>query len=138
MTTKMTIRSLGVLIAGLACARPYIPAGMKNLDVSGYYDTAISLFSAKCSGISTENARIRVDHAPGALTFKLTYNLLSYDARIDHEGNFSTSPGPYRDANGQGSAYLSGKFTDSSFYARVYVTSPRQCEYQVRWSGRKL
>ena len=138
MTTKMTIRGLGVLLLGLACARPYVPAGMKSLDVSGFYDTRISLFTAKCSGISTENARIQVFHAPGALALRLTYNLLSYDAKIDHEGNFSTSPGPYRDGNGPATAYMSGKFTDSSFYARVFVTTPRQCEYQLRWSGRKL
>jgi hypothetical protein len=138
MTTKMTIPSLGVLLLGVACARPYVPAGARNLDVTGVYDTAVSLFTAKCSGIGTENARIQVYHAPGALTLRLTYNLLSYDGKIDHEGNFSTAPGPYRDRNGQATAYMSGKFTDSSFYARVFVTTPRQCEYQLRWSGRKL
>jgi hypothetical protein len=138
MQTKMTISAGAVVLLAVACAKQYVPAGTRLRDLTGVYDTAISLYSTTCVGVSTENARIRVDHTPGGLTLRLTYNLLPYDAKIDQAGNFTTPLSPFRDGNGQATAQITGKFTDSSFYARVRVTTPRHCDYQLRWSGVRL
>ena len=121
-----------------ACAQPYVPAGIRQRDVSGTYATAVSLFSTTCSGVSVRDTRIIVEHAPGAATLKLTHENLPFDGKIRSDGNFTTPTSAFRDGMGAATAYLTGRFTDSSFNARVYVKSYRGCEYQLRWAGRRL
>jgi hypothetical protein len=127
-----------IALFALACARPYVPAGAKNLAVSGTYDVGVSLFTTTCRGISVRDADVVVDHAPGATAAKITYEGLPFDARIALDGRFTTATTPFRLSGVTGTAWITGRFTDSTVQARVHGRSARgDCEYQLRWIGRR-
>jgi hypothetical protein len=127
---------LAVLLAG--CARTYSAESMRKLDITGRYDTVVSLLSSKCPGVRVEPEEITVDHVPGSSSVQLSYHGLPFVATIQPDGKFRTTDvSPYRDSNNWPSgAWIDGRFSAAGFEATVRVRAMRPaCEYRVRWRG---
>lgn len=125
-----------LLLTGIGCSRPYIPAGAQRPDYSGTYSLSAAFFNKSCSGISVSNTDVVVDHTPGGTTLRLTYEGLPFDAKVRPDGRFSVGVSPFRDG-GPATATIAGKFSIGSFTARVDVKRFNQCEYYLTWTGTK-
>jgi hypothetical protein len=142
---RILVRGLAVtlvVVAGACHVGPkYVPAGSGGLlDASGLYAVEETVYSTTCRGISPNNGRVEVKHAAGSTSLRILHNRRPFDGTIRLDGSFTTIANSI--PNGQGSETITmiGRFTDSSFYARVNVklTYPVACEYQLRWAGMKL
>lgn len=131
-----------VVIAGACHVGPkYVPAGSGALlDASGFYAVEETVYSTTCRGISANNARVEVKHAPGSTSLRILRNYRPFDGTIRLDGSFTTIPSSLPNGRGSETTTMIGRFTDSTFYARVNVklTYPVVCEYQLRWAGTKL
>ena len=152
----MTLRRIGVaLILSAGCVkRPYYPAGGPGpLNVAGVYAMEETLYSGDCPGFAARKGltRVEVQHTPGAATLKMTVDALAFDAQIRQDGGFDTRPFTRSRGSITYRTSMSGRFTDSSFFARLNVSTvepvavsrpgtanSRVCTYQLRWAGKKL
>lgn len=119
----------------------YVPAGSGGLlDATGIYAVQEEIYSTTCRGISALDRRVEVKHAPGSTSLRILRNTRPFDGTIRLDGSFTTIPNTVPNGQGSETITMTGRFTDSSFYARVNVklTYPVVCEYQLRWSGTKL
>lgn len=154
----MTILRPGValllaLITG--CVRkPYQPAGGSGpQNVGGFYDMVETLNSTTCGPVAVRKQRIRVEvqHQPGASIIKLVEEVRPWDARLLPNGTFNViTPLKTQDAKATYTMGFAGRFTDSSFTARVDVAvtdlvprargdaRPSACAYQLQWTATKL
>ena len=152
----MTIRRIRVAL--LLCAgcvkQPYYPAGGPGpLHVAGIYAMEETLYSSDCPGVAAKKGltRVEVQHTAGATTLKMTVEAQSFDAHIRQDGSFDTKPFDLIRGPVTFTTSMNGRFTDSSFFARLNVSSTepvsaarpgmpnsRVCHYQFRWAGSKL
>jgi hypothetical protein len=156
MGAKMTIRRVGVaLLLATACVkRPYIPAGGPGpIHVAGIYAMEETLYSSNCAGLTARKGltRVEVQHTAGASTLKLTIDAQPFDAQIRQDGGFDIRPQTIARGSVAYKTSMNGRFTDSSFFARMNVTSNEPvrlsrpglpesqiCSYQFRWAARKM
>jgi len=152
----MTIRRMGVALALVAgcMKRPYEPAGGTGaLHVAGIYAMQEELYSGNCPGASARKGltRVEVKHETGASMLKLTVDAQPFDAYIRKDGSFESKPLTISRQQTTYTTSLNGRFTDSSFFARLNVstTAPlplarpglaetRICNYQFRWAAKKM
>ena len=148
------MRTFIAVMLGLACAKPYRPAGEPApRNVSGVYSARESLYSSTCPGMSARQDafRIEVQHAAGGLTLKFTLDGQPFDAQIRPDGNFTTAAQTIRRGAVSTTTTIAGRFTETGFSARITMrrTEPvaparpgdatsRICDYQLRWQAEKL
>jgi hypothetical protein len=110
--------------------------------IGGDYATAVSLGQNGCGDVRVEPRTTRVDHAPGATTFRMTHGGISWSATLAPGGGFTTHTATVSDAASGTSSTLraAGRFSASGFEADVTVAQQSgagACSYAVHWTGTK-
>jgi hypothetical protein len=110
--------------------------------LAGTYQTAVSLTSNTCTGISVQNNPTTVVHAPGATTFTMSHAGQTYTGALGTNNAFTTQPKPIEAGSVTHTLTIAGQFTTNGFTADVTVNvtgtgNGAPCQYVVRWVGTK-
>jgi hypothetical protein len=112
-----------------------------ELSVGGTYNTAVTIQSSTCTGITVQQFVTTVAHTPGATTLTLTHAANPYSGTVQRNGAFATAPKVF---NGPGEIHtltIAGTFSttaiDATVTAVVQRTGSTNCQYVVKWAGPK-
>ena len=115
------------------------PAG-PLIAVGGDYTMAVALSENTCGAVQVAALPTRVEHAPGAMTFRLTHGL-TYTGTLSSDGAFTTDAQTVTDALGAQTVRVAGRFTRNGLEALASVAvqppSGAACRYAVQWTGTK-
>ena len=130
----MRLHSFAALLLAASCAgTSSVPASQ----IAGTYQTAVSLTSSTCSGITVQNNPTTVAHTAGATTFTLTHAGQTYNGTLGANDAFTTAARPIPVGTTTHTLTISGSFTTAGFVADVtaVVTGSASCQYVVHWQG---
>lgn len=120
------------------------PGGINttNSPIAGTYQTAVSLTSSSCTGITVQNNPTTVAHTAGATTLTLTHVGISYSGTLAANNSFTTTAKPIEAGAVTHTLTIAGQFTTNGFTADVTANvtgsgNGAPCQYVVRWVGSK-
>lgn len=108
--------------------------------LAGTYQTAVTLTSNSCSGITVQNNPTTVTHAVGATTFSMAHAGQSYSGTLGANNTFTTAPNSIPVGAATHTLTIAGQFTTNGFTADVTANvagGGAACQYVVRWVGTK-
>lgn len=108
--------------------------------LAGTYQTAVTLASNSCSGITVQNNPTTVAHAVGATTFTMSHANQSYSGTLGANNAFTTSPNAIPVGATTHTLTIAGQFTTNAFTADVTANvtgGGAACQYVVHWIGTK-
>jgi hypothetical protein len=140
----MTMAAAAV-VAATACggggggpAAPPTPV----LSVGGDYTIAVALAENGCGDVTVLPLPTRVEHAPGALSFRLVHGPGTYAGTLQADGRFATAPLAFADGASTQTVTISGRFLPGGLEATAAVSAvfppAAPCAYSVRWTGTKV
>jgi hypothetical protein len=126
------IPSLAVL-AAVFCASSSAPES----PIAGTYQTAVTLTSNTCTGISVQNNPTTVAHTAGATSFTLTHVGQVYTATLAADNKFTTASKAIPVGTTTHTLTIAGRFAGGGFTADVtaVVSGSASCQYIVHWVG---
>jgi len=122
---------------------PRIPdADPSVLRVGGTYDTAVTLGTNTCTGITVQPMPTSVAHTPGATALTLTHASQTYTGTVARDGTFTTEPHDVGTPAMLHTLTIAGQFSTTGFQATVDASvsenGVHQCDYVVSWVGTKV
>ena len=146
------IGGIGLLCVG-ACARPaYLASGLREeFDLSGSYIVQAQPVTSKCSEVTGEQVRSRLDvqHLPREMELTLVFEGDAYPAQVHRDGKFATAAVRRSRGGAVETATMRGHFGDSTITASLEVNrsavrpalptsqthTAAACRYHVNISG---
>ena len=104
------------------------------------YQTAVTLTSSTCTGITVLNQPTIIDHEPGASTFTLRHATLVYTGTLGANSTWTTDARSDTVGSATHTLTIVGQFNTSGFVADVnaqvtHSDAAPNCSYQVHWVG---
>lgn len=130
----MRLHSLAALLVAASCAGT---SSIPTSPIAGTYQTAVTLTSSTCTGITVQNNPTTIAHTSGATTFTLTHAGQTYNGTLGMNDAFTTAAKPIAVGTTTHTLTISGSFTSGGFVADVtaVVTGSASCQYVVHWQG---
>ena len=132
----MRLQSFAALWIAVACGGAASPPASS---IAGTYQTAVTLTSSTCTGITVQNNPTTVAHTSGATTFTLAHAGQTYNGTLGANDAFTTAAKPITVGTTTHTLTITGAFTSAGFTADVtaVVTGSASCQYVVHWQGTK-
>jgi hypothetical protein len=110
--------------------------------IAGTYQTAVSLTSNTCTGITVQNNPTTVAHTSGSASLTLTHAGQTYNGTLASNNSFTTQAKAIVVGTVTHTLTIAGQFTTNGFTADVTVPvtgtgNGAPCQYVVRWVGTK-
>lgn len=141
---------LALALTGCASAPPPVATTSDTgpptvASIAGSWDVAVELLDNACGSVTVMPQPTSVSRAEGADGFVLRHGGLAFRAALGADGAFAAAPLTLRDQDGSTlTVLLSGRFTSAAALdatvtvrARGRSRPPRDCDYTVRWLGRR-
>jgi hypothetical protein len=122
-----------ILAAGCSDTIPPQPS-----PIAGTYQTAVSLQSSTCTGITVQNNPTTIVHSEGAPSFTLEHAGQTYSGALDiANSTFTTAAKAITVGTATHTLTIVGVFTNAGFTADVtaVVSGSASCQYVVHWQG---
>jgi hypothetical protein len=138
--------ALGFLAVGCAGGSTSSPTGNPGnttaSPIAGTYQTAVSLTSNTCSGITVQPSPTIVTHTAGATGFTMSHAGTSYTGTLAANNSFTTAAKAIPAGSVTHTLSVAGQFATNGFTADVTANvtgsgNGAPCQYVVRWVGTK-
>jgi len=116
-------------------AGPVPAATQEETDLSGVYDTAVTLAEDSCDAIDVEDHPTTLTQDGDSLT--LSHAALTFEASVDDSGAFRSGSEEVTVGADTHRLTVAGAVSDGTLHALVSaeVSGSRSCRYVVAWDG---